>query len=287
MDRISFEKPDIPVLNSRGFACIDMHVHSIYSDTFTTVNRILKKCRKDNFGVALTDHNEIKGSVKAFQFREVKNKEILIVPGMEVSSSEGPHLLIYFYYMSDLTDFFEKVIKNKRNKNPYTAIKLSMQEIIDKSGEYSCLKSAAHPFNLAHLNFEYFIKKQSSPEIMKGIDAVEVISSLCLRKMNNKAVGFCDEYKKAITAGSDAHSISDVGKAITCSKSDSVENFLDSIKARKNFVVGKETTNRARVYTYSKSIVRHMRHPVNTVNIRVKSRASRIKRAILKIRKQQ
>src|SRR3989338_2159657 len=157
MDRISFEKPDIIELNSKGLMCIDMHVHSIYSDTFTTVKRILKKSRKDNFGVALTDHNGIKGSVKAFQFREVKNKEILIVPGMEVSSSEGPHLLVYFYSMNDLTDFFERVIKNKRNKNPYTATKLSVKEIIDKSGEYNCLKSVAHPFNVAHLNFEYFI----------------------------------------------------------------------------------------------------------------------------------
>lgn len=272
-ERIRFQTPDFNRLNRQGFTCIDMHVHSIYSDTFTTIKRILKKCKKQRIGVAITDHNDIRGIVKASKFKEVKEKEIMLVPGIEITSSEGAHLLIYFYTKSEMDEFYNKYIHKNRNKNPYTAIKMSAEDIIGHSSEYNCIVSLAHPFNIARTGIYSHIKKgRISERIMDNIDAVEVISSLCLRRMNKKAVSFCNVFDKGITAGSDAHSIADVGKAVTYSAHDSVESFLNSIKNKDNFVVGKETSNRLRAYTHSKSVVRHMRHPVNTVKVR----ASRI-----------
>ena len=284
-DRIKFSKPDFKTLNSQGFTCVDMHVHSLYSDTFTTIERILKKCKENKLGVAITDHNNIKGLIKALKFREVKNKDILVIPGIEISSREGPHILLYFYSVNDISDFYVKHIHKNVNKDPYTSINLTVAEIIDRASKYSCIKSVAHPFNISYLNFYNPLKKGKMPEwVIKKIDAIEVISSLCLRKMNEKSIDFSNEYHKGITAGSDAHSLKDMGRAVSYSDADSVDTFLDNIRSNRNFVVGKETTNHARMYTYSKSVVKHMRHPVSTVHVRVRSKASSIlnKRKVIK-----
>jgi hypothetical protein len=45
---------------------------------------------------------------------------------------------------------------------------------------------------------------------------------------------------KAYTGGSDAHIISEVGHALTACKADNVEGYLDYIRKKKNFVIGRE-----------------------------------------------
>ena len=67
---------------------IDFHVHTCYSrDSSITLNEVVAFAKKRGLdGIAVTDHNTVKGALK------LKTHEILVVPGIEVSTLEG-HLL--------------------------------------------------------------------------------------------------------------------------------------------------------------------------------------------------
>ena len=93
MERIIFEKPDINKLK-KDFTLVDMHFHTDYSiDSFNNIKDSLEICKKLGIGLAITDHNEIKGAEKAIK----NNKNMLIIPGMEITSIEGIHTIFYFY----------------------------------------------------------------------------------------------------------------------------------------------------------------------------------------------
>ncbi len=81
LDNIFFKKPKIKTISEEGLCAVDMHAHSEYSDSFTKVKWMLKKAGKRGFGIAIADHNEIKGSLKA-----LLQKDVLIIPAIEVSS---------------------------------------------------------------------------------------------------------------------------------------------------------------------------------------------------------
>jgi predicted metal-dependent phosphoesterase TrpH len=73
----------------------DLHIHSIYShDATTTVRAVLKHAADVGLDViAVTDHDEIRGSLEA---RDLASKYgIEVIPGAEVSTTEG-HLLALF-----------------------------------------------------------------------------------------------------------------------------------------------------------------------------------------------
>ena len=113
----------------RGFSSVDMHCHSRYSDSFTTLKNMIKKAEKERFGFALTDHNTVLGC-------KIKSKEILLIPGMEFSSKEGPHILTYFQNFNDGKEFYEKFVKKNKRKNPYSSTRLSAYDYIDKAKEF-------------------------------------------------------------------------------------------------------------------------------------------------------
>ncbi len=76
-----------------GFA--DLHVHSIYSpDATSTVRAVLKQAADVGLSViAVTDHDEIRGSLEAHEL--APNYGIESIPAVEVSTKEG-HLLALF-----------------------------------------------------------------------------------------------------------------------------------------------------------------------------------------------
>jgi predicted metal-dependent phosphoesterase TrpH len=73
----------------------DLHIHSIYShDATTTVRALLKQAVDVNLNViAITDHDEIRGSLEAQQLAPQYGIEV--IPGAEITTSEG-HLVALF-----------------------------------------------------------------------------------------------------------------------------------------------------------------------------------------------
>lgn len=234
----------------KDYSLVDMHVHSEYShDSKSRIEMLMRRAQKLGIGLAITDHKRAEGSLKAYNI--AKKYRTIIVPGIEVASRENKDILLYFYSAKDLRDYYEKYLKGKsrsyRSPNngltkSLTAVKssLSMNKIVELANGYSCLKSIAHPYTyLNKSSYIFFAKKRQRPA-MKSIDAVEVINSSLNARMNKRSRSWAIRRNRAFTAGSDAHRTSDIGTALVACRADSVEEFLDSIKQKKNLVLGKE-----------------------------------------------
>jgi DNA polymerase III alpha subunit len=87
--RIQFERPNLAELKKEN-TVVDLHFHSYYSDGFNTVETIAKKAHELGIGIAITDHNEIRGAVEIDGYQD-----IFSIPGIEMTSREGTHVLIY------------------------------------------------------------------------------------------------------------------------------------------------------------------------------------------------
>ncbi|MFH1211244.1 MAG: PHP domain-containing protein, partial [archaeon] len=99
IERVTFKKPG--AINTREFSYVDMHYHTRYSDGRTKIAKVMKKCRKRGFGVAVTDHNDIRGAILASRYNGV-----MTIPGIELGVREGAHLLLYFYNIKDLEEYY-------------------------------------------------------------------------------------------------------------------------------------------------------------------------------------
>lgn len=245
-NRVVFQKPDFKELK-KEYALVDMHVHSEYShDGITPINSLIKRAKKLGIGLAITDHLRAEGAIKA-----AKQKRVLIIPGIEISAFENREILLYFYSVNDLKDYYEKYLKNKiivRKPEKagliktFTAVRsrMKMKEVIEKADNYNCLKSIAHPYTYLNKSSYLFFARKKRAGLLRRIEAVEVLTTSHRRFMNKMALKWALKRKKGFTAGSDAHNLSEFGSAVVASKSDRVEGFLESIKKKKNLVIGKE-----------------------------------------------
>ncbi|MEM3374469.1 MAG: PHP domain-containing protein [Candidatus Woesearchaeota archaeon] len=236
--KIIFEKPNYTKLINQGYVCVDMHYHSTFSDGAATINEIVKKLKDLKIGISLTDHNEIKG---VFELNKVIEKNnLFLVPGIEVKSQENIDILFYFYNISELKKFFEQeIIKNRINYFHSTKTKINLVKLLKLKDNYKCITSVAHPYG-----YNLRAKKNlfnEFREILLKFPNIEVINGGNNREDNIKAINLARKNKKGFTSGSDGHSIYSLGKTITCAKAKNLKEFLDSIKNKKNFVIGTET----------------------------------------------
>ncbi|MGI6707045.1 MAG: PHP domain-containing protein [Clostridia bacterium] len=88
-------------------AAVDLHIHSCLSpcadDDMTPNNIVNMALLKKLDIISVTDHNSA-GNVAAVM-EVAKDKDILILPGMEVNSREEVHLLCYFASLDSITAF--------------------------------------------------------------------------------------------------------------------------------------------------------------------------------------
>ena len=126
-NRVQFEKPNISELVQQ-YTVVDLHFHSRYSDGMNRVWQIAKRVRQRGIGIAITDHNDIRGSVEIDEY-----KDILSIPGIEVTSQEGSHILIYFYGIESLKHFFKEYIQPNMGNGLMSSIALPMEEIIENA----------------------------------------------------------------------------------------------------------------------------------------------------------
>jgi ABC-type lipoprotein export system ATPase subunit len=101
--------------NGADFVRADLHIHSYgkddgsfdVKDELMTPQNIVDEAIKNNLSIiSITDHNEINNSKIATDYSIGKN--ILHIPGIEVSTTQG-HLLVYFEEFSSLRKFHGKL----------------------------------------------------------------------------------------------------------------------------------------------------------------------------------
>ncbi len=72
----------------------DLHIHSNFSDGHDDVKTIIKAAVKRGLnGISITDHDTIRGIQIARQFINDLKLDLILIPGVEVTTSKG-HLII-------------------------------------------------------------------------------------------------------------------------------------------------------------------------------------------------
>lgn len=166
---------------------IDLHIHTKYSkDCRLEPERIVRAAKLKGLGaVAITDHGTLKGGVDVKKLK-VRNFEVIV--GSEVMTERGE---VIGYFLNE-------EIKSK-----------SLQEVIDEIRAQDGIVCIPHPFDIFRGS-----SLHADPGLVKNIDAIEVFNSRCvLNRSNEKARGFAERYGLPMTAGSDAHTQGEIGRA--------------------------------------------------------------------------
>ncbi len=192
---------------------LDLHIHSTHSrDGSAKPEDIITRCRSLGLdGFAITDHNAIEGSLEAY--RLATGTGLVVVRGVEVSALEG-HVLAL--------GVREPVPKG-----------LSVGETIDRIHASGALAVAAHPKRFPSGTGVDVVREMK-------YDAVEVINGGNSRRSNRLARKVAEMKGLPITAGSDAHTLKEVGKAYTITEVVSSEDaMLDAIAKGRTGVGGR------------------------------------------------
>jgi predicted metal-dependent phosphoesterase TrpH len=165
----------------------DLHIHSKYSsDGILEPEKIIKMAIKRGLnGIAITDHNTIKGGLEA---KKYETEDFKVIVGTEISTEKGELIGL----------FLEEEVKSK-----------DVSDVVLEIKERNGIVIIPHPFD--ELRRSAF---HPTEEDAKYIDCIEGFNSRCVfQRYNEKAVEFAMKYDLTITAGSDAHFSNEIGNA--------------------------------------------------------------------------
>jgi predicted metal-dependent phosphoesterase TrpH len=285
--RIQFEKPNIAELRKQN-TVVDLHFHSCHSDGHNTVEAIACKAQNLGIGIAITDHNEIRAAVEIDGYRDVFS-----IPGIEMTSREGTHVLIYFYHIDKLEAFYLNDVMPYMGHDIMSSTLLPMEEIIKRARKYRTVIIFPHPYCGIYTGIQntYFPEARRQ-QIFSMIDGVEVINSENMKKSNLRSALLGFNLGKGITGGSDGHRLSQMGKVVTyapCKRSR--QAFLDAIKKKKTKVIGKEidlirkvTSNggklRSNIKNYPDLFEKNLKYSYTVINSKSKEIKENVKRSL-------
>lgn len=258
VEHVRFQRPPHKTLLQQGLTLVDMHNHSAYSDTTTKISTIAKKARKLGIGLCLSDHNEVTGNILLAK----ENPDLLVIPGMEVTTKEMAHVLTYFYSHDEMHDFFRKHIRDSRGGNPHLATGVSVTDLLDMTKNYNCILAPAHPFAFPK-RFSFISAMERGfvdKSVLQSLHAVEVICGANLRYMNKCALDWAGELEKGTIGGSDSHSIGTLGSVVTVAEGTTIEEILNTIKQKQTAVIGSEAKLYQRPVPLAKIASCHLRY---------------------------
>lgn len=177
---------------------IDLHCHSEAShDCITPVENIPLRCRDHGINIqAITDHDEIWGAQKIQEIVESRKNEfpnLSIIVGEEISSLEGEIIGLY------LTERIPP--------------QLSAEETVARIKAQGGLVLIPHAFDPLK---RHRLRPVAREKIASHIDIIESFNArISFPKWNDAASFWAAERGVAQSAGSDAHTLKDVGTAWT------------------------------------------------------------------------
>lgn len=165
----------------------DLHIHTKYSmDCNMPLDKIISRCLEIGLGcIAVADHGTIEGALKMqtmAPFHVIVAEEIL-TPHGEIMGM-----------------FLKEGIPSGLSVNE-TLLRIKAQ------GALACIP---HPFDIFR---QSALKAKVVEEIVDQIDIIEVFNSRSLFQTSAKAQIFAQKYGIPGSAGSDAHTLNEIGKA--------------------------------------------------------------------------
>lgn len=193
---------------------MDLHVHSAYSvDTDVEIKDILKMAKERNLnGLAIADHNQIAGSLEAYELAKEMD-DFIVVRAVEISSSEG-HILGYG---------LKKTIR--RDMSPQNTV-----DAISKAGGTPVV---AHPYR-------FWSGVGEKVVLNTEFSAIEGLNARSPRGNNTKALALAEKLDLGVTGGSDAHEVDEIGTGVTVFESnvETEEDTLEEILKARTKVYG-------------------------------------------------
>ncbi len=163
----------------------EFHCHTVCShDSSNRIPQLVAAARASGLSrLAITDHNTIRGALQA---RELDPE--LVIMGEEILTVQG-ELLAYYVQ--------EEIPKG-----------LSAFETITRLKEQGAFIAIPHVFDLRRHGW----RMADLQEILPDVDALEVFNARCLSGgINSRALAFAQERNLPMFAGSDAHSLVELG----------------------------------------------------------------------------
>ncbi len=286
-NKIKIKKPNSNYLANKGFLCFDMHTHSSASkDSILTPRKILKKCVKNNFNIATTDHNTIKGAIKLQHLidTEIAFNKVKLIPGIEITTEQTAHIIVYFDKIEKLTEFYEAIIEPNYNKKKFK-VELDVIETIKFGREFGGYVSIPHPF--CKLTGIKKIKHLDEEEYIHEIDFIETFNSHTFKRDNIKAIKWAEKHKKPIVGGTDSHILRTYGKTITYNKSSTTKEFLENISKGDSKILGEFDKLRFTIpcVAFTESIHLIKGNPIHRINYARNNIKDKIKGKVSKNKK--
>lgn len=192
---------------------VDTHVHTQYSDGIAGVPRIERFCRDRGMGIAVTDHNEIRGSTSLCE-----RERVPVLPGIEVGTEEGVDLLVYFHAAEALEEFYIDAVEPFLRTRFMVRSWIRSERCLRVANEMNGYVSLAHPFALGRksLDYQHGRRGKSFVEtIMNGVAAIELHNGGVHKQANSKARAYAETCGKRLTVGSDSHRLGTIGSCGT------------------------------------------------------------------------
>ena len=189
----------------------DLHIHTCYSiDCLTPLEQIVERCLELGINcIAVADHNTIAGALK---LREIAPFKVIVAE--EILTPVGEIMGLFLS---------EEVSRG-----------LSPQETISRIRSQGGLVGIPHPFGRS---LPWNVNPLTSTEILSQVDIIETFNSRTpFSNSNAKAQKLAREHGKAASAGSDAHTLGEIGRAyVEMPEFDGPDDFLNSLAQGKIF----------------------------------------------------
>ncbi len=192
----------------RGMWRIDLHMHTWVSpDSKTDPKALVEQAREIGLNrIAVTDHNVIEGALEAHRLAPD-----LVIVGQEIDDGDGRRA--------------DRLFRAGGCPAPFA-------DSGDDSPPARAGRSDQH-LTSARLAAQFGPGREARPsKIIDQVDALEVFNARCLRGADNvRAAEIAKRYGKAITAGSDAHTLREIGRGYLTLPPfrDTPQAFLDSL----------------------------------------------------------
>ncbi|MDH5816310.1 MAG: PHP domain-containing protein [Candidatus Nezhaarchaeota archaeon] len=203
----------------------DLHVHSYNSkDSLLKPRDIITTAVKKGINcVAVTDHNTVKGGLELV--REARElKDFIAIPGVEVKTDVGDVILL----------FVDEEIKIER-----------FDELLDYAKSVNAITILAHPYR-KHVMVE---------ESARKVQVIEVLNSRSFKSANLKALSLASKLNKPIMAGSDAHTASEIGRAVTIIEGSSEDDIRGRLLKGEVRIFGSESNPLVHLLSFANRII--------------------------------
>ena len=192
-----------------GWLYADLHIHTAHSkDSTSAVEAVLATARDVGLGaIAIADHNQISGALAA-RALVGGHEDILVIVAEEVKTSEGEVIGM----------FLEELIPRG----------LTFNETLSLIKEQSGLVYVPHPFDRMRTTPPYRLLVEN----VHRIDVIETYNARnYLASFNLEAERFASKYNLVAGAGSDAHVVQGIGRAmLRMPRFSGRDDFLDCLR---------------------------------------------------------